>query len=293
MKVHCGKIDLCVTILCLLLTTSVGVASALPTGLVAWWSGESNAQDVSGNGYDATLVNGAQAGVPGLKGGAFQFNGVNAIANTSLHLPQTGTLDFWVNPATFNGAHGLVGTFGQGNGSNRLWMTATGPQGGPGVGPNRLVVNLGDCCRNEIDLPNPLAVGTWTHLALTFDYPTQHATLYVNGYAAASSSLRPTTPLSFGGVTSDFGQNFFLNGRLDEVQLFHGVLNDSEIQGIFTSGQTGSAGVPPLDCLAGGPERATRRTSLAMGMMPPWSMARRRGCQGSSAEPSNLMEWMP
>jgi hypothetical protein len=248
--------------LCVLLTTSVGVARALPAGLLAWWSGDSNANDVSGNGNNASLMGNAVAGVPGLIRGAFQLNGVTAIANTSLRLPETGTLDFWVNPTTLNGVQGLIGTFGQGNGNDRLWIVTTGSQGGPGVGPNRLVVKLGNCCRNEIDIPNPLAVGTWTYLALTFDYPTQHATLYVNGAVAASSSLRPTTPLSFGGVTSNFGESDFLNGRLDEVQLFNRVLNASEILGIFNSGKTGSAGVPPPDCLAGGRGIAMRMTSL-------------------------------
>jgi len=93
MKLHFGEIDMCVTIVCILLTTSVGVASALPTELIAWWSGESNANDVSGNGYHATLVNGAQAGVPGLRGGAFQVNGGAAFVSTPLLLPSQGTID--------------------------------------------------------------------------------------------------------------------------------------------------------------------------------------------------------
>ncbi|HEY5863945.1 MAG TPA: hypothetical protein VI542_00100, partial [Candidatus Tectomicrobia bacterium] len=66
-------IGLCVLLLC---TASVRCATALPSGLVAWWPGDSNANDLSGNENHAMLVNGAQVGVPGLMGGAFQLNGV-------------------------------------------------------------------------------------------------------------------------------------------------------------------------------------------------------------------------
>jgi hypothetical protein len=83
-------IGICVLLLC---TALVRCATALPSGLVAWWPGDSNANDFSGNGYHATLVNGAQVGIPGLIGGAFQFDGIAAFVSTPLRLSSQGTID--------------------------------------------------------------------------------------------------------------------------------------------------------------------------------------------------------
>jgi hypothetical protein len=69
-----------------------------PPDLIAWWSGDSDGTDITGNSYDALLNNGAVAGVPGWVGGAFQFDGLDDIADTSLTLAAKGTIDFWVNP---------------------------------------------------------------------------------------------------------------------------------------------------------------------------------------------------
>jgi len=221
----------------LLCTTLVRGATALPSGLVAWWPGDRNANDLSGHGYNATLVNGAQAGVPGLIGGAFQFNGAGAFVSTPLLLPSQGTIDLWVKPAALDSIDAIFGTFGISNGDDRLWLNARGPLGGLGIEPNNLVVNIGSCCVNEIVVPSPLLLGTWTHLALTFDYVTDNYALYINGTIAGTSNAArqpPTQPLDFGGNRSDFGQNFYWNGLIDEVHVFNRVLTPSEILGLAT-----------------------------------------------------------
>jgi hypothetical protein len=105
------------------------------------------------------------------------------------------------------------------------------------VGPNRLAINLGSRFVNDLDIPSPFIIGTWTHLALTFDCLTDHYTLYVNGQAAATSTAArtvPTYPVDFGGEMSDFGQNFYWNGLIDEVHVFNRVLTPSEILGLAT-----------------------------------------------------------
>jgi hypothetical protein len=206
---------------------------------VAWWSGDSNAHDVSGNGYHATLVNGAQAGVPGLIGGAFQLNGVAAFVSTPLLLPSQGTIDLWVKPADLTqGIYGLFGTLGIVNGDDRLWLNVRGALGGFGVAPNTLVANTGSCCVNEIVVPSSLLLDTWTHIALTFDYVNDTYALYTNGSLAGISTearTQPTQLLDFGGHRSNFGQNFYWNGLIDEVHVFNRVLTPSEILGLATS----------------------------------------------------------
>lgn len=216
-----------------------------PEGIIAWWPGD-NADDISGNANHAQLQNGATAGVPGHVGGTFQFDGVNDVAQTAVILPQQGTIEFWLNPASLSAIHGIIGTVGIANGDDRLWLTARGPLGGLGVGPNNLVVNTGSCCVNEIITPSPLVVSTWTHLALTFDYLNDVYTLYINGqFAAASTAPRntPTQPLSFGGLLSNFGQFFFFDGLMDEVTVYDRVLDAAELLAIFEAGSAGKCAV--------------------------------------------------
>ena len=172
----------------LLCTVAVRGATALPDGLLAWWSGDSNANDVSGNGHNATLAGNAVAGVPGLIGGAFQFDGTADFVSTPLLLPSQGTIDLWVKPADLTGdLYGIFGTFGLSNGNDRLWLNARGAQGGLGIGPNTLVVNIGNCCVNEIVVPSPLLKDTWTHVALTFDYVNDN---YLDNVTLANLRLR-------------------------------------------------------------------------------------------------------
>src|SRR4029450_12250353 len=89
-----------------LCTTPLRDAAALPTGLLAWWAGDIDARDVSGQGNHGTLVGGAEGGGPGLVGGAFQLNGVTAFVSTPLLLPSQGTIDLWVKPSALDSIDG-------------------------------------------------------------------------------------------------------------------------------------------------------------------------------------------
>jgi MSHA biogenesis protein MshQ len=208
--------------------------------MIAWWPGETNVQDLSGNANHAQLQNGAQAGVTGLVGGAFQFDGINDVALTPLLLPPQGTIEFWVNPTSLNGVHGLLGTLGLANGSDRLWIIAQGPSGG--FIPNTLRVNVGDNATDDLLIPNPLVVGSWAHVAVSFDYTAENYLLYVNGQQVAVSTASrsgPTQAVRFGGVTSDFAQTFFFKGLLDEISIYDQVLPPEEIQAIVQAGSAG------------------------------------------------------
>jgi len=226
----------------LLCSTVVRDATALPSGLLAWWSGDSNANDVSGNGHNAILAGNAVAGVPGLIGGAFQFDGTADFVSTPLTLPSKGTIDLWVKPADLTGTiYGIFGTLGLFDGNDRLWLNARGDQGGLGIDPHNLVVNVGYCCLNEIVVPSPLLPDTWTHLALTFDYDHDTYALYINGALAGTSTTppgpdrqKPSQKLDFGGHQSNFGQNYYWNGLMDEVHVFDHVLAPEEIEDLAT-----------------------------------------------------------
>jgi hypothetical protein len=237
----------------LLLSAVVGPAVAQtcvppPAGIIAWWPGDTNANDISGNINHAQLQNGATAGATGHVGGAFQFDGVDDVADTPLLLPAQGTIELWVKLTSLTVVHGILGTVGHANGSDRLWIVVEGPLGG--FVPNTLRVNLGNRVAPDIviPVPNSLWAGEWTHLVVTFNYNTDVYALYVNGNQEASFTAArdtPTQAVSFGGVTSDFGQHFFLDGRMDEVTVYDRILSEGAILDIFNAGSEGKCTPPP------------------------------------------------
>ena len=214
-----------------------------PSGVLSWWPGEGSGEDLV-NGHEGNFEGGA-AFTSGMVGQAFHLDGVDASIATSLILPSTGAIELWVNPTSLSSPSStqtLVGTHGLANGSDRLWITSSGPAGGPGMAANTLVVNLGSCCTNDLAIANPLSTGTWTHLALTFDYSADSYQLYINGLPAASSTAQrsaPTQAFRLGEATSDFGQNFLFHGAIDEVTVYHRALSAGEIQAIFAAGSAG------------------------------------------------------
>ncbi|MBW2719981.1 MAG: hypothetical protein JRD94_15965 [Deltaproteobacteria bacterium] len=73
-----------------------------PGGLVSWWPGDGNADDIV-SGFDGTLVNGATF-APGFVGDAFRFDGVAGGRNDRVDLPNQAidglsdlTIDLWLN----------------------------------------------------------------------------------------------------------------------------------------------------------------------------------------------------
>ena len=87
-----------------------------------------------------------------------------------------------------------------------------------------------------------MPLGTWTHLAGTFDGATFR--LYINGQLAGTAvgTLGPTfaVPLTIGtsGTCHTFGQGF--GGFIDEVEIYNRALSASEIEAIFEAGSEGN-----------------------------------------------------
>ena len=173
----------------------------------------------------------------GKYGKALSFNGTNALVNVpdapSLRLTSGMTLEAWVNPTTVDRAWRDV--IYKADANYYLEATSTRnpavPVGGGRFGNASIEVN-GSAA---------LAVGTWAHLALTYDGAALR--LYVNGVQVASRArtgnlLTSANPLQIGGDSSH-GQYF--SGIIDEVRIFSRARTAAEIQGDM---QTPIAGVP-------------------------------------------------
>ncbi len=210
---------------------SVGVNAqcvAPPSGLVSWWPGDGNANDIQ-DGNHGILENGA-AFTAGLVGQAFDFNGANSVRvlHSSTLMPTALTVDVWVFLTAYPGfKSAFVEKVDTAQGGYDLEVI--------GNIANAVVWNFGN--PQVVSSLAPLPLNTWTHLAMTFDGTLK---LYVNGVLQGSifAVMTPTTAdMTFSRASS--GNFFNVNGMEDEIELFDRALTSAEVQTIFNAGTAG------------------------------------------------------
>lgn len=211
-----------------------------PAPLISLWSGEADGADATGN-HPGILV-GEPEFVSGNVGNAFRLDGVDDHVRTDLVLPASGTISFWVNPDQLPSAMALLGTASS-DPDDRFWV---------GVSASRLLINLGNRFVADLDTPNPLSVGAWTHVAVTWDYDADRYHLFIDGELEDESTVdrsRPTGALVLGLLDASFSSSQPLDGLLDEVTVFDRALGAEEVRAIF---EADSAGVclPDVSCEA-------------------------------------------
>lgn len=232
-----------------------------PAGLTGWWPGDGNTLDIIG-GRNAVLHGDATTG-QGFVGQAFVLDGngdfVDISDDPALNAG-TGdfTVDLWV---LFNDTAGeqvlvekWIQRFDDPNTSEGWTLTK--------LADDRLELSTHDARGADAsiatDCPSrncagPLAIptGTWIHFAAT--RASGQLTLFMNGVPVgegvfeSSPNLNSTSSLKFGhrgnfndtpGSESD--QEFYLNGLVDEVQVFVGrALPRGLIRAIYKAGNSG------------------------------------------------------
>ncbi|TAN35432.1 HYR domain-containing protein [Patescibacteria group bacterium] len=225
--------------------TTTPVCVAPPSGMVSWWPGDGNANDIISTNHGA-LVNGATF-APGMVGQGFSFDGVDdevLIGNpTNLRL-QDFTIDAWIrlNTLTITGF------------AERIAGYSIGGYGFFLAGPSVVNANGASAVRQlSLDkagfdmVAAPLAINDtgWHHVAVTKSGGT--VTFYLDGVAgAAQRGGLPITSYNPGFVFNTYfalgnldGQNQPFPGLLDEVEVFNRALTASEIQAIYNAGSVG------------------------------------------------------
>lgn len=226
----------------LLLFTLVGHAVAQtcvqpPDGLVSWWPGEGNANDII-DGNNGTLQQDATFAA-GRVGQAFSFDGLNDYVEVpdSANLNITGaiTLDAWIKTSGTNDFSGIVGK-----------ILPVEPRTG-------YLLNVDSNSKFRCDIirarpPQGTVVSitsvedsNWHHVACTYDGAT--VKVYVDGNFEASVSYTDgigvnNEPLRI-GRDPGLAPNRDFNGLIDEVEVYNRALTDAEIQAIFNAGSAG------------------------------------------------------
>ena len=222
-----------------------------PSGLVSWWPGDGNTNDIQGSNNGA-LMNGATFAA-GMVGQAFSLDGVDDFVQVpdSPAVSITGaiSMDAWIKPnsvlgsaqtiiAKYNTACPVLGT------EQRSYILRVEPDG-----RIRFCLYPGDGNYRCVDTASPvISAGVFTHVAATFDPLTQSTKIYVNGAEVPAplvgGSVNVIT-ISDSDTPVTIGRNFcattldHFGGLIDEVELFNRELTSSEIQAIVNAGSAG------------------------------------------------------
>jgi Concanavalin A-like lectin/glucanases superfamily len=227
-----------------------------PPGLVSWWPGDRNAKDIIDD-NDGLLKGGASFG-RGLVRQAFRLDGVNDCVlvpdRSNLRFGTSDfTVDLWVNFRTTEGEQILIENYVQTFGEGPLQGWSLTKLEGDII---RLQPPIDPVDEPPLDVqPPPILPDTWYFVAMKRSG--DDFTIYWNavplGSASFSVNLDTCAALKFGhrcnaedtpscapgfpACSDDRG--FFLNGLIDEVEIYNRALSEDEILAIFEAGRFG------------------------------------------------------
>ena len=216
-----------------------------PAGMISWWPGDDNADDIQ-DGNDGTL-NGATF-AEGKVGQAFSFDGNNDSVDMGNVLDfGTGTfsVDAWVQTETTGNSKKVVGTFLSGNPG---WEFSIRDNG-------KLIVFLNDGVITGLQSVSTESVndGQFHHIAATVNRGANDINLYIdgvetnydvdsliNGGFSSGTDISSDIIFSMGKRTDG---NVPFKGLMDEVEIFDGVITAENIKDIFDADSAGKCKV--------------------------------------------------
>jgi hypothetical protein len=199
-----------------------------PEGMVSWWPGDGNADDIVG-GNDGTLLNGTTFAL-GKVGEALSFDGVDDFVwatGTGIDDLQELTIDAWVKLNSMDR-------------DEERFVTLTGEKavlrhdGLNSLGQLHFYMRFDDDL-HHIRVNDVLGVGVWYHVAGTYDSEVMR--LYLNGVEV--DNLLVTGMVYTGSGVELSADSEPINGLLDEVEIFSRVLSADEIWAIFNADSAG------------------------------------------------------
>ncbi len=214
-------------------TLLIGIGGSANADLVLHYTADNTSQDISGNGHDGTLFNGATYDA-GKLGQAFSFDGTNDyLAGPVIPEinPNSFSIALWVNAVaeggnrlladsshggTRNGSINWEGFALQLTGANTVDFAFGNGSGFPHVTSTSIVAD-----------------NSFHHVAATFDGSV--LSMYVDGVFENSASYSGTPMISgrpFRLGNHDQLTNRALDGLLDDVRLYNEVLSPGQIAGL-------------------------------------------------------------
>lgn len=243
-----------------------GLSANVQAGTIAFWSGNGNANDSVGS-HNGTLENGA-----GFAAGQFgqQAFSLNSSSSQYISVPDSTAWDFASNPfsiamlvnftsisggALGSGANALMG-HDEGGGATNKWFFSYMSDGTLGFHINS---TSGTGVFLTSPSASPVSAGVWNLFTVTRSGSTY--TFYENATSLGTvgdSTAIPAiaAPLTIGQTGEAIG---FVNGRLQNVQIFDNALSASEVAALVPEPSTSAGWVIALGSL--GMYRLHRRQS--------------------------------
>jgi hypothetical protein len=218
------------------------------SGLVGWWAGDGNGDDISGSGNNGTAT--AVTYSVGKVDRAFQMNG----ATSGVVIPQSSSLAVtnltftaWINPSDtyaqpiveYDNENDTVGV--------HFWINTDGYRNAPlmlyanvrqGIGLEHLLVGA-----------NVIRLNNWNFVAVTYDHNSGIGRLYANGQLVQEQNLGSYQPLTaktfhignrpIGNLDGGGFAGAHFSGGIDEVQVCNRALSQGELAAIYSAGAAG------------------------------------------------------
>jgi hypothetical protein len=223
------------------------VCTKQPDGLVAWYKGENNVRDETGNAAGEKGFNGTYGA--GVVGSAFSFDGQGQLLYIDNGLnPENAagsalSVAAWIKPESVAGRQVVISRyiFNQG----RSWELAIED------GKVTFSVQQSETIkRSAVTVGTVILPGVFQHIVATFHLVDQGITFYVNGTVAASTivdagklvSIRSFFTTDNVGARTDLQSTSVSDafcGQIDELQVYNRRLAASDAASIYAAGSTG------------------------------------------------------
>ena len=206
----------------------------LPSGLMAWWRGDNNAQDETGVNNGILIGNmtfGAGKVGGGFSGKSSDSAGLVQVPDSpSLALNRSMTFEGWLKLNSYGG------TVIERRTNDLRWSYQLGIQP---TGQLYFTIWFNNNS-GTIGESDPLPLGQFVHFAASLDDDTSQAKIYINGSPVRQFTAQRPNVLS--DATIYIGN---LNGITDELSVYDRALSSSEIQNIYNVGVASMVGKCP------------------------------------------------
>lgn len=225
-----------------------------PSGIVAWWPGEGNANDIIGT-NNGTLVGGVTF-TSGEVGQAFSFDGSGGYIQmppVTQGLPN-GSVEFWFNlnswdwSSASNGLYFWAGTEhspsdeshfdGINFGTHQVYTSTDG----------ELLFGIYDLQSNWNWVHSGVVpqTNTWYHVAGTWGQG--GICIYVNGVLKATNPYTGSAPnfCYYNLIGRSSWPATSINGLVDEVSIYNRALTSNEVAAIYVAGSSGKCYLPTI-----------------------------------------------